>query len=179
MTDEQRRTLARSYGLPEDSDETAIMTAAEERAAVPPDEAGATITPEAEVPAPEAAPTPEPVAAAADTVTVSRQVWEQTNKRLTDVEASERTRTEAETKQRRDTLASEWVQQGRIAPAEHQHYRGMLDVDETQTVALASTLAAGRVPVDERGSSASVDDTGTEGDGTGWFAHKLDTQKGA
>lgn len=158
--------------LPDDATEEQINAAlSAEQDTTPPPE---TETPEAETPAPEAEREPEPVAASVpDTVTVSRQVWEQTNKRLTDVEASERTRTEAETKTRRDTLASEWVQQGRITPAEHQHYRGMLDVDETKTVALASTLAAGRVPVDERGSSASAEDSTTSGDGTGWFAHKF------
>lgn len=162
--------------LPDDATEEQINTALSAEAEVP--ETPETPAPEAETPAPEAEPVPEPVAASVpDTVTVSRQVWEQTNKRLTDVEASERSRTQAETKTRRDTLASEWVTQGRIAPSEHQHYRGMLDVDEAKTTTLASALEPGRIPVTERGSSASADDSSSSGEGTGWFDHKL--QKGA
>lgn len=160
--------------LPDDATEEQINAALSAEAEVPD-----TPALQPETPAPEAEREPEPVAASApDVVTVSRQVWEQTNKRLETVEASERTRTEAETKTRRDTLASEWVQQGRIAPSEHQHYRGMLDVDEAKTVALAAALETGRVPVTERGSSASAEDTAA-GEGTGWFDHKFTTQKGA
>jgi hypothetical protein len=105
---------------------------------------------------PEPQPEPAPAAASADTVTVSRQVWEQTTQRLDALEASARERTEAETRQRRDGLASAWVQDGRIAPSERDHYRQLLDVDEDRTVGLAATLQPGRIPVDERGSARTT-----------------------
>jgi hypothetical protein len=44
-----------------------------------------------------------------------------------------------------------WVREGRIAPAERDHYRGLLDVDEDRTVALAARCARPR-PGRERGT---------------------------
>jgi hypothetical protein len=111
-------------------------------------------TPEAEVETPEAE--LEPAAASADTVTVSREVWEQTTQRLDALEADATARTETETRQRRDGLASAWVQDGRIAPSERDHYRQMLDVDEDRTVGLASSLQPGRIPLNERGSARTA-----------------------
>jgi hypothetical protein len=96
---------------------------------------------------------PEPVAASADTVTVSRQVWDETNQRLERVETSETQRAARETAERRDNLADGWVRAGQIAPSERDHYRSMLDVDEERTTELAASLAPGRVPVDERGAA--------------------------
>ena len=62
-------------------------------------------------------------------------------------------------------LATQWVGEGRIAPAEHDHYRGLLDIDEDKTIALASKLAPGRIPVDTQRGTA----THTEITSTGWF----------
>jgi hypothetical protein len=44
-------------------------------------------------------------------------------------------------------LASAWLTEGRITRAERDHYRGLLDIDEDRTKALAESLAPGRVPV--------------------------------
>jgi hypothetical protein len=74
---------------------------------------------------------------------------EELSRELAELKAGSAAREERERKERRDGLASKWVQEGRIAPAEHDHYRQLLDVDEDRTVAIASALTAGRVPVTE------------------------------
>lgn len=154
MTDEQRRALALSLGLPEDSDEDAIHAAATQRAEANTDPEGGG---EGGQPAGEANPEGEegddPIDAQRD------QELAAATARIAELEADRTARVEAENRSRRDGLASGWVREGRIAPSERDHYRSLLDVDEQRTVALASTLSPGRIPVVERGSAASGDDT--------------------
>lgn len=92
----------------------------------------------------------------------------------------------AETTERRDGLAQTWVADGRIYPAEHDHYRSLLDIDEERTVGLANALAPGRVPLRERGvAHTSTSATGAASTAigaptaTGWFPQLNDNGKGA
>ncbi len=106
------------------------------------------------------APAQAPVAASASeddgaTVTVSREVWEQTQARLGKLEADTQARAVREAAMRRDLLVDDAVRTGRIAPSERDHYRTMLEVDEAKTGELLSKLAPGRIPVDQRGVAAS------------------------
>jgi hypothetical protein len=149
MNDAQRRAWATAYGLDPEAATEAEVTAAME--AGPPTAAEPESAPES---APETAPAPEaePVAAnlnlPAGTVLVSEQVWSDTNARLDRVEASAAAReTEAATA-RRDGIITAAVQQGRIAPAERQFYRDMLDAPggEEAATALIARLAPGRIP---------------------------------
>lgn len=108
-------------------------------------------------PAPEPEPDePDPAASAIDA---------ERDRKLEEVSREVATMKEKETRERRDGLATQWVNEGRIAPAEHDHYRGLLDIDEDKTVALASKLAPGRIPVDPQRGTA----THTEITSTGWF----------
>jgi hypothetical protein len=119
-------------------------------------------TPEPEPqPAPAAVNEPDPIAA------TQAQALQDTSARVAQLEAQAAQRAETERRERRDGLASTWVREGRIAPAERDHYRGLLDIDEDRTVALAAQMSPGRVPVAERGTdtpAASGDITQT-----GWF----------
>lgn len=109
-----------------------------------------------------AATTAEPVAATAATVTVSREVWEQTQSRLETLEQRDQQREQTEMSARRDRAVDDAVRAGRIAPSERDHYRRLLDVNEQETSGLLASLAQGRVPVDERSHGATVDATETD-----------------
>jgi hypothetical protein len=118
---------------------------------------------------PDPAPDPvlEPAAAATDPVADEQaRKLEETSREVAELKAAAAAREDREIRERRDGLATAWVQEGRITPAEHDHYRGLLDINEDGTVALASKLAAGRVPVDGRRGTAAAD---TEITTTGWF----------
>lgn len=78
--------------------------------------------------------------------------------RIADLERQNTERERREAATRRDGLATQWVQEGRIAPSERDHYRDLLDVDEDRTVALAGALAAGRIPVGRETGAASAND---------------------
>lgn len=99
---------------------------------------------------------PNPAATAID---------DERDRKLEEVSREVASMKEKETTGRRDGLATQWVNEGRIAPAEHDHYRGLLDIDEDKTIALASKLAPGRIPVDNQRGTA----TQTEITSTGWF----------
>jgi hypothetical protein len=99
-------------------------------------------------------------------VTVSKEVWEQTNARLGTLEERDNAREAAATTARRDRLVVTALSEGRIAPTEHDHYRSMLEVDEEKTTKLLAALAAGRVPVAERGTAPSA--AAADAD-LGWF----------
>jgi len=145
MTDAQRRALAVAYGLdPETATDVEVNAAVE---AGPP-------TPQATEPATPAEPTepttpaePAAVAASADTVTVSRAVWDGTLSRLGAVEASvqDQERTAAET--RRTAVVAQAIREGRIAPSERDTYLGLIEVDETRVTQLLASMAPGRLPV--------------------------------
>lgn len=127
--------------------------------------------PAAEVTDDEPEPDDDPIAAEQ-----ARQLAEATA-RVAALEDDAQQRNTRETGDRRDGLATAWVQDGRIAPAERQHYRDLLDVDETRTIALATALAPGRIPVTERGIAAT-DDTAaaTAGLPGHWFPQLQDRQ---
>jgi hypothetical protein len=119
-------------------------------------------TPEPEPqPAPAAVNEPDPIAA------TQAQALQDTSARVAQLEAQAAQRAETERRERRDGLASTWVREGRIAPAERDHYRGLLDIDEDRTVALAAQMSPGRVPVAERGTDTPAASGGITH--TGWF----------
>jgi hypothetical protein len=162
--------LQRLRALPEDADQEQIdaaLTAEPEAASGEPE---APETPEA----PERTEEREPVTAAASAADPiddeMRRQLEENSRRVAELEAQASARQETETSARRDGLASQWVQEGRITPAERDHYRGMLDIDEDRTVGLAKSLAPGRVPVDHLRGSAATPGTGTDMTTTGWFS---------
>jgi phage I-like protein len=132
----------------------------------------------AEAPEPEAVVKPvvepelEPVAA--KTVAVSEEVWKQTNERLEVLEQRDNAREVAATTARRDRLVQTALSEGRIAPTEHDHYRSMLEVDEERTTKLLTALAAGRVPVAERGTAPSAT---SEAADNGWFPQFENTKE--
>lgn len=155
MNDEQRKTLAGKIGLPEDAtqeqiDEKLRADALDEPAEEEPKAEEPIVDPKVE----------EPVAAS--TVTVSAKVWEENQARLSTLEEGEKTRNERETAARRDETVAAAVRAGRIAPSERDHYRSMLDIDETKTTEQLAKLAAGRVPVGERGVGHVDDTTSTQ-----------------
>jgi hypothetical protein len=111
-----------------------------------------TTPPEPEPTAP-VEPVQEPVlvgAAAAvkpDAVPVSREVWEETQARLSTLEAEKKARDTAATAAARDSLADGWVRSGRITPHERALARTNLDINEADTRKAYDALAAGRTPV--------------------------------
>jgi hypothetical protein len=114
---------------------------------------------------PSSPPAPEPVT---DPVAATQaRALQETTERLATLEAQAAQRAETERRERRDGLASTWVREGRIAPAERDHYRGLLDIDEDRTVALAAQMSPGRVPVAERGTDTPAASGGITH--TGWF----------
>jgi hypothetical protein len=123
-------------------------------------------------PTPEPEPQPEPTALEPDPIAATQaRTLQETTQRIAQLEAAAAARAETETRQRRDALATQWVTEGRIAPAERDHYRQLLDVSEDRTIALASSLAANRVPVRERGydDPAAAASGGNGITSTGWF----------
>lgn len=100
-------------------------------------------TPETER-VPVAASKPDPIAAA------QKQAFDSLAAEVASLRA-ERDATNAEaTKTRRDDKVSAALNAGRITPAEREHYRSLLDVDEERAGALLSALPSGRVPLDAR-----------------------------
>lgn len=171
MTDEQRRTLAAAHGLdPETATVEQIMAAAAEAAqARVPEPAPEPAPPEPVVPEP----VPEPVAAsAAPTVTVSREVWEETNRRLQAVETDVQARSQAEQRVERDGMVTAALREGRIGPSERATWREQLDRAPEATAALLAALAPGRhAPTNAPdGGLGDQDLVAAGGDGgTGWF----------
>lgn len=160
------RTFLEGQGLdPETASEDQINAASVFAAAsaLPDPEGGPKPDPPEDPPKPEDGTDPPeedlPPAAA------STAIDDERDRKLEEVTQEVASMKQKETTDRRDGLATAWVQDGRIAPAEHDHYRGLLDIDETKTVALASKLSPGRVPVDgSRGIAALSEITST-----GWF----------
>lgn len=88
---------------------------------------------------------PLPVAAQAEIARLSRE--------LAELRAREAARAERETMERRDRIVAEAIREGRIAPADRDHYRRLLDADEDTGVALLQARARGSaVPVEAAGA---------------------------
>lgn len=58
--------------------------------------------------------------------------------------------TAATTSARRDDLVTTALTTGRIPPSEREHYRGLLDIDETRAGELLAALPANRIPLEAR-----------------------------
>ncbi len=105
-------------------------------------------TAEAEVETPEVERVP--VAASADPIQATKdQAMADMSARLEAMTQRENARLAAETKDRRDRKVSAAVGK-QITPAEREHYRGLMDIDEDRTDALLSALPANRCPLDAR-----------------------------
>jgi hypothetical protein len=132
----------------------------------------------AEAPAPEpepvenVVPEPETEPAADRTVSVSAAQWKDTQDRLAKAEQDLQTRATAEATAHRDGLITAAKNDGRITPAEAADWRADLDKWPEATEAALGRLQPGRVPTEERGVAAS-EETLAQGEGTGWFEHKL------
>lgn len=146
MTDEQRRALALALGLPEDTAEDALHTAAAERAAQDPADVEPDPTTEPD-PAPVAEDDRELVAATAGaTVQVSREVWEQTQR---DAQAGAAARS-AQITAERDQVVDRAVREGRIMASERQQWRDDLEASPDLVASQLGRLAAGKFPNDGR-----------------------------
>jgi hypothetical protein len=153
MTDAQRRALALAYGLPETATEDEVNAAVsagdpttQPASAGTEGEPGTGASTEGEP----AEPVAEPVAAGLTlppgTVLVSEAQWTATNDRLASVESTVTAQTRAADTARRDGIITAALTAGRIAPAEREHYRAMLDENEQRATELLAMLAPGRVP---------------------------------
>lgn len=91
-----------------------------------------------------AAAAPDPLAAAKD------KVISDLSAEVADLRKRENTRLAAEVTTRRDGKVLAALTAGRITPAEREHYRGLMDIDEGKTDALLSVLSADRVPLAAR-----------------------------
>lgn len=100
-------------------------------------------TPE-RTPEPVAASQPDPIAAA------QKQAFDSLAAEVASLRAERDATNIAATKQRRDEAVSAALTAGRITPAERDHYRSLLDVDEERAGQLLSALPAGRVPLEAR-----------------------------
>lgn len=168
MTDEQRRNLASRLGLPEDATEDQIFEAAARAPEEPrrePEvrtEPATTTEPErdpaAREPAAEQAPEPAALAAAAAEIT-------RLSTQLADLQARDAERERRETTERRNQLVASAVQEGRIAPADRDHYRRLLDADETVGTALIQARARGTVPLAAEGHGEDIAASGETNDG--------------
>lgn len=70
----------------------------------------------------------------------------------------------------RDRAVAAAVEDGRIPPARREHWRKALDADPEGAAATLNGLDKGLIPVTQRGSAASADDSSTDhSEGTGWF----------
>ena len=130
FTPEQLTQMRQDLGLAETADEATIVAALSEALAEQADEPAAT-TPTL----------PEGV------TTISTEV-------LADLQAQAREGAEARAQQRtetRDRAIDAAVSEGRIAPAQREHFTTLYDADPTGTVAVLSKLAANTVPVRELG----------------------------
>lgn len=165
MDDEQRKQLASKVGLPEDATVEQINEKLQQDALAEQPPAPEPAPAPSPRPTPQPAPSPEPPAPApvppptqASTVTVSREVWDETNNRLAALEKREQERDQRETAARRDQTVDQAVRSGRIAPSERDHYRSMLEVDEQKTAEQLSKLEPRRIPVGPE-LSVGVNDT--------------------
>jgi hypothetical protein len=79
-----------------------------------------------------------------------------TNARLAAAEADIAARNLADQTARRDGIVQAAVLAGRIAPAQRDHYRSLLDIDEARTADLLTSLAAS-VPLGARGEIPAED----------------------
>lgn len=112
------------------------ITEATDAVTAPISEAPAEETPEVEEqPAEEEAPATDPIAVAATAALA------ETNARLAAAEQRLAARDAADTAARRDGIVASAVQSGRIAPAQRDHYRSLLDIDEDRTSGLLTALA--------------------------------------
>lgn len=93
---------------------------------------------------PVAASKPDPIAAA------QKQAFDSLAAEVASLRAERDATNLAATKQRRDGQIDTALSTGRITPAEREHYRSLLDVDEERAGALLSALPAGRVPMEAR-----------------------------
>jgi len=134
MPDITPEAFQRLRELPEDADQEAI------NAAIRGDDAS-----------PEAEPVADPIAAEA-----TRQVAE-LSRQLADVQAREAERTAREQRERRDGIVASAVQEGRIAPAERDHYRSLLDIDEARATELIQARAKNTVPLDPVSSGREIE----------------------
>lgn len=145
-------TLLRQHlGLPEDATEDQIneaLAAPAEATAVEPEaetRAEAEVVelpqPAAEVEEAPAEPVADPIAASA-----ARQVADLSSE-VAELRAAEQAREQRETTERRDGIIASAVREGRISPADRDHYRGLLDVDEARATELIQARARGTVPL--------------------------------
>ncbi|MDQ1174177.1 ATP-dependent protease ClpP protease subunit [Microbacterium testaceum] len=92
------------------------------------------------------------------TVAVDANVWEQVQR---DARAGAQARAEQD-KTRRDGIIASAIAAGRIAPTSSDHFRKMLDTDETGTAAAIASLQPNTaLPVDEIGHAVGLTDDDT------------------
>lgn len=99
----------------------------------------------------------DPIAASA-----ARQVADLSTE-VAELRDAEQAREKRETTERRDSIVASAVHEGRISPADRDHYRGLLDVDEARATELIQARARGTVPLAPVGDGrepveASADD---------------------
>lgn len=101
--------------------------------------------------APKATPAKGPAVAQNDPVSAAASAaLSAATARVAELERRDADRESAAVSARLDALADSWVREGRIPPSERGNYRGLLDVDEARTTALAGALSKDRVPVLQR-----------------------------
>jgi hypothetical protein len=103
--------------------------------------------PEVEVDDVEPAREQDPIAAA------QAQAFETLSEEVRELRAREEQRATAASVARRDETIRAALTAGRISPAERQHYRDLLDVDEERAGALLTALPEGRIPMGSRSES--------------------------
>lgn len=163
LSDEQKATLRRTLGLPEDATDEQIQSKLGEAPSVPTTDP-ATPAPESESTAPASTPTtPEPVAASTPGTVVFDAA---TAAQMQADAAAGRAARDEQITARRDALVNAAIDDGRIPPARFDHYRKLVDLDEEGTAATLASLQKGLIPVQERGSakdssgaSAGADDS--------------------
>lgn len=175
MNDEQRKELATKLGLPEDATEEQVNAKLQENALA---QAGEETTPPADdtetPPEDDSEPETTPPASAGLTVSVDKAQWEQNQR---DAQLGREARL---TQIRNDatTIVTDAVKDGRIAPASKEAwFKSIFDekngrLVETEVAALKA-LAAGRIPLEERGVNGGNGDDPSAFTGeaypTGWF----------
>ncbi len=155
VTDQVREFLVGRGIDPDTASEVQINAATVLMAEQPPaattevDEAETDETPEAEVETPEVERVPVAASVDATFQATKDQAMADMSARLEAMTQRENARLAAETKDRRDRKVSAAVGK-QITPAEREHYRGLMDIDEDRTDALLSALPANRCPLDAR-----------------------------
>lgn len=161
MDDSVRTDLAAKLGLPDSASEDDVNAAAIAAAV-------ATLKPEdgsgegGEADQTQAAKDAAAPATAEDPILAeqAKQLAEATA-RIATMEAREAERDEVATATRRDGKTDALVAEGRIAPADHAHYRSLYDIDEAGVDKLCASLAAGRIPV-TKGTAAAATATSSD-----------------